>query len=77
VVDGYPYFPPGTVRWQHLRSTTHTSSCAWKGAATYFDVAAGGKLNREAAWVYQTPKPAAQAITGHVGFWKGVKVEHS
>lgn len=72
-VEGNVYFPPQTVRRQHLRPSTHTSVCPWKGVA--YDVVVGDAVNADAAWYYPAPKPAAARIKGHVGFWKGVAVE--
>jgi uncharacterized protein (DUF427 family) len=75
VVEGNHYFPPSAVKQEHLRpSATHTT-CGWKGEASYYDVVAGGQTNRDAAWYYPSPLPAAKNIAGHVAFWKGVKVE--
>ena len=48
--------------------------CPWKGVASYLDVTVGGAANTQAAWYYREPKPAANEITGHVAFWKGVDV---
>jgi uncharacterized protein (DUF427 family) len=74
-VEGNHYFPPDTVRPEHLRpSTTHTI-CPWKGTASYYDVVAGGQTNKDAAWYYPTPKDAAKEIAGHIAFWRGVRVE--
>jgi uncharacterized protein (DUF427 family) len=75
VVDGYPYFPPEAVRWDRLRAVDKTSVCGWKGTASYYDVVVGDDVNAAAAWVYKTPKPEAQHIAGHIGFWRGVTVE--
>jgi len=75
VVEGNHYFPPGSVRREHLReSATHTR-CPWKGEASYYDVTVGGEVNRDAAWFYPQPKDAARRIKDHVAFWRGVKVE--
>ena len=75
VVEGNHYFPPDAVKRQCLQpSETHTT-CGWKGLASYYDVVAGGKVNKDAAWYYPDPKPAAQNIAGYIAFWKGVKVE--
>jgi uncharacterized protein (DUF427 family) len=41
---------------------------------SYYTVAAGGKENKDAAWYYPEPKPAAKNIAGYVAFWKGVQV---
>jgi uncharacterized protein (DUF427 family) len=55
-------------------SETHTT-CGWKGIASYYDVVVDGQVNKDAAWYYLDPKPAAANIAGYVAFWKGVKVE--
>lgn len=74
-VEGNVYFPPGALKREHFQdSTTHTE-CSWKGTASYFDVVAGGKVNKDAAWYYPEPKSAAANIKGHIAFWKGVTVE--
>ena len=75
VVEGNQYFPPETVKREMLRdSITHTT-CGWKGVASYYDVAVDGAVNKDAAWYYPDPKPAAANIAGYIAFWKGVKVE--
>ena len=75
VVEGNHYFPPESVNKELVReSQTHTV-CGWKGLASYYDVEAGGKLNRDAAWFYPEPKPAAANIKDHIAFWHGVTVE--
>ena len=75
VVDGYTYFPPARLVKDHLRESSHTSVCGWKGLASYYDVVVGDEVNQNAAWVYRDPKPAANHIAGWVSFWKGVKIE--
>ena len=47
----------------------------WKGVASYYDVVVNGELNRDAAWYYPDPKPAAANVKDHVAFWRGVVVE--
>jgi uncharacterized protein (DUF427 family) len=32
-------------------------------------------VNKDAAWYYPNPKPAAEEIKDRVAFWRGVKVE--
>lgn len=74
-VEGNVYFPPDSLKREHFRdSATHTE-CSWKGTASYFDVVAGGKVNKDAAWYYPEPRSAAANIKGHIAFWKGVTVE--
>lgn len=73
-VDGREYFAPEAVDWSRLEPTHHTSVCAWKGVATYYDLVDGPDRLEAAAWTYADPSPAAANIKGHIGFWRGVKV---
>ncbi len=75
VVDGYTYFPEGTVKQEHLRPSDYHSVCHWKGVASYYDVVVDGQVNKDAAWCYPTPSDAAKHVKGRIGFWRGVKVE--
>ncbi|MEW6732325.1 MAG: DUF427 domain-containing protein [Acidobacteriota bacterium] len=75
VVEGNHYFPPDSINKEYFReSNTHTT-CAWKGEASYYDVAVNEEINKDAAWYYPDPKEAAKQIKGYIGFWKGVVVE--
>jgi uncharacterized protein (DUF427 family) len=75
VVEGNHYFPPDSVDPSRLRpSETHTV-CSWKGTASYHDVVVDGEVNKDAAWYYPEPKPAAAQIAGYIAFWRGVRVE--
>src|SRR5712692_309977 len=75
VVEGNQYFPLADVRAEYLRPSDSHTTCHWKGVASYYDVVAGEKVNRDAAWYYPDPSPAAERIRGRVAFWHGVKVE--
>ena len=75
VVEGNHYFPVESVRMDLVRASTTSTVCPWKGVASYYTVVAGGKENRDAAWLYPDPKPAARAVTDRVAFWRGVKIE--
>jgi len=75
VVEGNHYFPPAAVKREYFQeSSTHTV-CPWKGKASYYNVVVDGQVNKDAAWYYPEPKPAASEIKDHVAFWRGVKVE--
>ena len=75
VVEGNHYFPPDAVKRELLQpSPTHTT-CHWKGEASYYTVAIDGQTNKDAAWFYPSPKPAAAEIKDYVAFWHGVKVQ--
>ena len=74
-VEGNWYFPADAVRREHLAESATQTVCPWKGTASYYTVVVDGKENRDAAWYYPDPKPAASNIAGHVAFWRGVTVE--
>ena len=75
VVEGNHYFPPDAINREYFsESQTHTT-CPWKGEASYYDVVVNGEVNRDAAWYYPEPKPAASNIKDHVAFWRGVTIE--
>ncbi|BCX11073.1 MAG: hypothetical protein KatS3mg067_0011 [Thermosynechococcus sp.] len=74
VVEGNVYFPPAALNQAYFQpSDTHTV-CGWKGTASYYHVVVNGEVNRDAAWYYPDPKPAAANIKGYVAFWRGVQV---
>jgi uncharacterized protein (DUF427 family) len=75
VVEGNHYFPPDAVNREYLRESSRHTTCPWKGQASYYDVVVDGRVNRDAAWYYPTPKPAAAQIKDYVAFWRGVRVE--
>ena len=75
IVEGNVYFPADSVDHTYLRESKTTTVCGWKGTANYYDVAVEGETNRDAAWYYPSPKPAAEEIAGYVAFWKGVEIE--
>jgi uncharacterized protein (DUF427 family) len=74
VIEGNHYFPPESVNKDYLKpSSTHTK-CPWKGEASYYHIVVNGETNKDAAWYYPEPKPAASEIKDHIAFWRGVKV---
>lgn len=74
VVEGNHYFPRSDVRTDILAENGTTTSCPWKGIASYYDVVVGSDVNSAAAWYYPDPKPAAEEIKDRIAFWKGVEV---
>jgi uncharacterized protein (DUF427 family) len=54
-------FAPGV-----LRPVAGTTTCEWKGAATYFDLVAGGTTAPRAAWTYAEPRPGFEALLGQI-----------
>jgi len=74
MVEGNVYFPPESVRFEYLKESHTRTTCHWKGEAQYYNVVVEGEENRDAAWYYPDPKPAAKEIRNYVAFWKGIKV---
>lgn len=73
-VEGNAYFPAESLVAEHVRPSSHTSVCGWKGTAHYYDVVVNGEVNANACWTYPEPSQAAARIKGRVAFWKGVQV---
>ncbi|KAH7422911.1 hypothetical protein KP509_12G031600 [Ceratopteris richardii] len=66
-VEGNVYFPPSAVNMQYMKpSSTHTT-CGWKGQASYYTIEVDGKQNKDAAWFYPSPLPAASNIKLYLG----------
>lgn len=74
VVEGNHYFPRDAVDPAVLRDSQTRTTCPWKGEASYHSIEVDGQVNRDAAWYYPTPKPAAAEIAGRIAFWGGVTV---
>ncbi|MCZ8238305.1 MAG: DUF427 domain-containing protein [Leptospiraceae bacterium] len=76
VVDGAHYFPVNEVKMHLLKSSTHNTTCPYKGKASYYDVEVDGQTNKNSAWYYPTIKSESiKEIAGRIAFWNGVKVE--
>jgi uncharacterized protein (DUF427 family) len=74
VVEGNHYFPPDSLKREFFTEGGMNTVCFWKGKASYYDVEVDGKVNKDAAWYYPSPSPAAKQIADYVAFWRGVKV---
>lgn len=75
VVEGNQYFPAESLDRRFFTESATTTVCPWKGTANYYNLHVDEKVNKDAAWVYVTPKTAAANIAGYVAFWKGVEVK--
>ena len=73
-LEGNHYFPMDCVNQNLLRPSRTHSNCPWKGQASYYSIVVGDAVNKDAAWHYADPKPAAAAIANHVAFWRGVDI---
>jgi uncharacterized protein (DUF427 family) len=75
VVEGNQYFPPDSINRRYFKESDKHTTCPWKGVASYYHIEVNGKVNKDAAWYYPSPKDAAKHIKDHVAFWRAVKVE--
>ena len=74
VVEGNHYFPADAVKQEFLSNSDTSTHCPWKGDASYYNVEVDGDVNKDAAWYYPEPMPAAEEIRDRVAFWRGVEV---
>ncbi len=66
------YIPPEDVRLANFFTPrAGTTFCEWKGAASYYDITAGGRTAPGAAWTYRRPAPAYGALKDYVAFYPG------
>lgn len=63
------YIPREDARMALLHRTAHATYCPYKGNASYFTVAAGGRRTENAVWSYEHPYPAVTQIAGHLAFY--------
>ena len=63
------YLPRSSVLESALSPSARASTtCEWKGAATYWDVLGPDGRHDGAAWSYQRPTAGFRPITGHLAF---------
>lgn len=78
-MEGSWYFPPASLNSEYLVSTATPYTCAWRGAAQYFDVKDGDAVLADHAWSYPNPDPASFERVGldfsnYVAFAEGVQL---
>lgn len=73
--DGYQYFPRESVRMEWLdRAAKTESDLACPHGVQFYDVVIDGERHARAAWSYEAPRPAMQAVAFRMGFWKDIAV---
>ena len=63
------YFPIEDVRMDLLQESELTTSCPFKGEASYWSVRAGGKVAENAAWSYPEPLDSTPPLAGYLAFY--------
>ena len=74
VVEGNHYFPSSSIKNEYFHKTETSTSCPWKGVASYYSVTVNGKTNTDCAWSYPVQSKEAEKIKDRVAFWNGVQV---
>jgi uncharacterized protein (DUF427 family) len=69
------YFPEEDVRMDLLEVTDRTTTCPFKGEASYWSVRVGENVAENAVWSYPNPIESAPPIAGYLAFyWR--KMDH-
>ena len=63
------YFPRRDVRMDLLRPTNHHTFCPYKGEASYWTIAAGGRSAENAVWGYPDPFEEVSEISDFLAFY--------
>jgi uncharacterized protein (DUF427 family) len=63
------YLPREDVRMDLLRKTTFSTTCPFKGDASYWSLTLDGETHDGIVWSYETPIAAAADIAGYLSFY--------
>ena len=63
------YFPREDIATAMLDRTERSSTCPWKGEASYYSIVTLGGTLKDVVWSYETPKAGCEPIAGHLAFY--------
>jgi uncharacterized protein (DUF427 family) len=63
------YIPRDDVRTELLQPSAHTTTCPFKGEASYWSVQVGDDVHENLVWSYESPIPGASGIAGLMCFY--------
>ncbi len=75
-LDGYRYFPPGSVHMEFLQSAPKTDAdhrCPH--TVRFFNLSDGTHCNERAAWAYEAPRASYAHVAHWIGFWSDVELQ--
>jgi uncharacterized protein (DUF427 family) len=72
------YVPREDVAMALLDASDRTSTCPWKGQASYYSIVTESRVLKDAVWSYENPIDEMSQIAGHLAFYPDrVKVVRS
>jgi len=63
------YLPESDVEMAHLRPSSLSTWCEFKGEAAYWSVVVGDRVAEHAAWGYPRPAHGYEDLRGHIAFY--------
>ncbi|MDJ1017262.1 MAG: DUF427 domain-containing protein [Paracoccaceae bacterium] len=63
------YFPREDIAMEFLDPSDKTSTCPYKGQASYFSIVTKSTTLKDAVWTYESPKEGVEAIADHLAFY--------
>ncbi len=68
------YFPRDDIAMAFLDKTDTTTTCPYKGKATYYSVITKNGPLQDIGWSYETPIEGMSRIAGHMAFYPHEKL---
>jgi uncharacterized protein (DUF427 family) len=63
------YVPRADIDMTKLQKTARSTTCPWKGAASYYSIRTAAGTVENAIWSYEAPLDAVAPIAGHLAFY--------
>lgn len=63
-IEGNWYFPPTAIKREFFAPNDHSTTCFWKGEASYYDIKVGDETFENGAWYYAEPKDGSTERVG-------------
>ena len=63
------YIPPVDIHMEYLTSTSRSTFCEFKGAASYWTIRLNDRVAENCAWSYRQPSAGYEAIKNYLAFY--------